>query len=181
MHLLSGNPICKNSNAQNASKYCGPEKDKAVQDLTSSTVCHVQSCPFDDFYEYAPNSPVPCYCAAPLRIGYRLKSPSFSYFSPYRSSFEHYITDSLKLHLYQLSVDSVAWEEGPRLRMYLKLFPSYNDSRSNVFNVSEVRRISGQFTSWRFPRTDFFGPYELLNFTLRGPYENCKFLKLNTL
>ncbi|BAT83876.1 hypothetical protein LR48_Vigan503s000800 [Vigna angularis] len=169
---LSGNPICKNSNAQSASKYCGPEEDKAVQDLTSSTVCHVQSCPFDDFYEYAPNSPVPCYCAAPLRIGYRLKSPSFSYFAPYRSSFEHYITDSLKLHLYQLSVDSVAWEEGPRLRMYLKLFPSYNDSRSNVFNVSEVRRISRLFSSWRFPRTDFFGPYELLNFTLLGPYEN---------
>jgi len=60
--------------------------------------------------------------------------------------------------------------------MYLKLFPSYNDSRSNVFNESEVRRISSLFTSWRFPRTDFFGPYELLNFTLLGPYENSKFL-----
>ncbi|QCE12136.1 probable LRR receptor-like serine/threonine-protein kinase At1g06840 [Vigna unguiculata] len=169
---LSGNPICKNSNTQSVGQYCGPEEDKAAQDSTNSTVCPVQSCPFNDFYEYAPNSPVPCYCAAPLRIGYRLKSPSFSYFAPYRSSFEHYITDSLKLHLYQLSVDSVAWEEGPRLRMYLKLFPSYNDSRSNVFNESEVRRISSLFTSWRFPRTDFFGPYELLNFTLLGPYEN---------
>ncbi|ESW12039.1 hypothetical protein PHAVU_008G079800 [Phaseolus vulgaris] len=169
---LSGNPICKNSNTQNVGQYCGPEGDKAAQDLTNSTLCPVQSCPVNEFYEYAPSSPVPCFCAAPLRIGYRLKSPSFSYFDPYRSRFEHYITDSLKLHLYQLSVDSVAWEKGPRLRMYLKLFPSYNDSRSNVFNVSEVLRISSIFTSWRFPRTDFFGPYELLNFTLLGPYEN---------
>ncbi|KAL9315162.1 hypothetical protein ACSQ67_016163 [Phaseolus vulgaris] len=169
---LSGNPICKNSNTQNVVQYCGSEGDKAAQDLTNSTLCPVQSCPVNEFYEYAPSSPVPCFCAAPLRIGYRLKSPSFSYFDPYRSRFEHYITDSLKLHLYQLSVDSVAWEKGPRLRMYLKLFPSYNDSLSNVFNVSEVLRISSIFTSWRFPRTDFFGPYELLNFTLLGPYEN---------
>ncbi|CAJ1813022.1 unnamed protein product [Sphenostylis stenocarpa] len=169
---LSGNPICENSNTQSVGQYCEPEAAEAAQTSTNSTVCPVQSCPVDDFYEYAPSSPVPCFCAAPLRIGYRLKSPSFSYFAPYRSSFEHYITDSLKLHLYQLSVESVAWEEGPRLRMYLKLFPSYNDSRSNVFNVSEVRRISNIFTSWQFPPSDFFGPYELLNFTLLGPYEN---------
>ncbi|TKY65642.1 LRR receptor serine/threonine-protein kinase [Spatholobus suberectus] len=168
---LSGNPICKNSNIQSIGQYCGPEGDKAAQDSTNSTtVCPVQSCPVDDFYEYAPSSPVRCFCAAPLRIGYRLKSPSFSYFPPYIASFEQYITKSLNLELYQLFIDSHAWEEGPRLRMYLKLFPSYNDSHSNTFNTSEVRRIKGIFTSWRFPRSDFFGPYELLNFTLLGPY-----------
>ncbi|KAL2958255.1 hypothetical protein AAZX31_18G198100 [Glycine max] len=170
---LSGNPICKNSNIQSIGQYCGPEADnKAAQDSTNSTFCPVQSCPVDDFYEYAPSSPVPCFCAAPLRIGYRLKSPSFSYFAPYRSSFEDYITRSLDLDLYQLSIDSVAWEEGPRLRMYLKLFPSYNDSGSSMFNESEVHRIKGIYSSWHFPRTDFFGPYELLNFTLLGPYAN---------
>ncbi|KAH1199550.1 putative LRR receptor-like serine/threonine-protein kinase [Glycine max] len=170
---LSGNPICKNSNIQSIGQYCGPEADnKAAQDSTLSTFCPVQSCPVDDFYEYAPSSPVPCFCAAPLRIGYRLKSPSFSYFAPYRSSFEDYITRSLDLDLYQLSIDSVAWEEGPRLRMYLKLFPSYNDSGSSMFNESEVHRIKGIYSSWHFPRTDFFGPYELLNFTLLGPYAN---------
>ncbi|KAG5008409.1 hypothetical protein JHK85_026951 [Glycine max] len=169
---LSGNPVCNNSNIQSIGQYCGPEADKAAQDSTNSTVCPVQSCPVDFFYEYAPSSPVPCFCAAPLRIGYRLKSPSFSYFAPYRTSFEDYITRSLDLDLYQLSIDSVAWEEGPRLRMYLKLFPSYNDSRSNMFNESEVRRIKGIYSSWHFPRTDFFGPCELLNFTLLGPYAN---------
>ncbi|TKY65644.1 LRR receptor serine/threonine-protein kinase [Spatholobus suberectus] len=55
--------------------------------------------------------------------------------------------------------------------MYLKLFPSY-DSYSNMFNASEVYRIKTMFTSWQFPPNHFFGPYELLNFTLLGPYAN---------
>ncbi|XP_027353509.1 probable LRR receptor-like serine/threonine-protein kinase At1g06840 isoform X2 [Abrus precatorius] len=170
---LSGNPICKNSSVQGIRQYCGPEGGEATQDSTNSKPsCQVQSCPTDNFYEYAPSSPVPCFCAAPLRIGYRLKSPSFSYFPPYQTSFENYITESLNLDLYQLSIDSVAWEEGPRLRMYLKLFPAYNDSNSNMFNTSEVRRIKGLFTSWQFARNDLFGPYELMNFTLLGPYAN---------
>ncbi|KAK7294904.1 hypothetical protein RJT34_17803 [Clitoria ternatea] len=167
---LSGNPICKNSNIQSIGQYCGPEGDEAAQDSTNSTGCPLQSCPTDNYYEYDPSSPFHCFCAAPLRIGYRLKSPSFSYFPPYVNRFEHYITESLNLNLYQLSIDTYAWEEGPRLRMNLKLFPSYNASRSNMFNTSEVRRIKGIFTSWQFPSTDFFGPYELLNFTLLGPY-----------
>nr|AMM42782.1 LRR-RLK [Vernicia fordii] len=31
------------------------------------------------------------------------------------------------------------------------------------------------FTSWNFPPTDFFGPYELLNFTLLGPYSQLSY------
>ncbi|KAL2330499.1 hypothetical protein Fmac_018080 [Flemingia macrophylla] len=170
---LSGNPICNNSDTHSIGQYCGPKEEKAEQDSTNSTTgCPTQACPTDHSYEYAPSSSVRCFCAAPLRIGYRLKSPSFSYFPPYITSFEHYIVESLNFHLDQLSIDSYAWEEGPRLRMYLKLFPHYNDSHSNMFNTSEVRRIKDVFSSWHFPRTDFFGPYELLNFTLLGPYEN---------
>lgn len=122
------------------------------------------------FFEYVPDYPVPCYCAAPIRIGYRLKSPSFFYFRPYYQEFKVYLTTSLNLDVSQLSIDSFFWEEGPRLRMYLKLFPIYNSNRSHTFNMSEIQRIRGVFTSWHFPRTDFFGPYELLNFTLLGPY-----------
>nr|XP_027188753.1 probable LRR receptor-like serine/threonine-protein kinase At1g06840 isoform X2 [Cicer arietinum] len=170
---LSGNPVCKNSNIQRIGQYCALERDELDEEFANSTtVCHKQSCPVDNFFEYAPKSPIPCFCAAPLRIGYRLKSPSFSYFPPYITHFETYITDSLNLSFYQLSIDSYDWEEGPRLRIYLKLFPSYNDSHSNTFNTSEVRRILSIFTSWRFPRTDLFGPYELLNVTLLGPYAN---------
>ncbi|XP_057435438.1 probable LRR receptor-like serine/threonine-protein kinase At1g06840 isoform X2 [Lotus japonicus] len=167
---LSGNPVCKDSNIQSIDQYCGHEGDEVDINSNSKIECQVQSCPLDNFYEYAPSSPVPCFCAAPLRIGYRLKSPSFSFFPPYITDFESYMTESLDLNIYQLSIDSYAWEEGPRLNMHLKFFPSYNDSESNTFNASEVHRIGDMFTSWHFPRTDFFGPYELLNFTLLGPY-----------
>lgn len=153
--------------------------DKGLANL--ETACPIQACPVDQFFEYAPSSPVPCFCAAPLGIGYRLKSPSFSYFPPHITQFKSYITEHLNLHIYQLSIDSYAWEEGPRLRMYLKFFPSYNDSHSNTFNTSEVLRINSIFSSWRFPRTDIFGPYELMNVTLLGPYANCKFRNLTIL
>ncbi|KAF7825395.1 putative LRR receptor-like serine/threonine-protein kinase [Senna tora] len=166
---LAGNPVCKNSNVQNIGQYCGPvEQDADDNSTNSKDVCNRQSCPLDGSYEYVPASPVPCFCAAPLRIGYRLKSPSFSYFPPYITPFELYVTQSLNLELYQLSIDSYAWEDGPRLRMYLKIFPL----NSSVFNTSEVQRIIGIFSSWEFPRTDFFGPYELMNVTLLGPYKN---------
>lgn len=139
----------------------------------SKMECRSQSCPMG--YEYVPASPVPCFCAAPLRIGYRLKSPSFSYFPPYIRPFEVYLTSSLNFSLYQLYIDTYVWDKGPRLRMYLKLFPSVNSTPSNTFNESEVRRIRDIYASWSFRGSDFFGPYELLNFTLLGPYANIDF------
>ncbi|KAJ4704197.1 Protein kinase-like protein [Melia azedarach] len=173
---LGGNPICTSANIPNIGPFCESEAgdDGTPTDSKNSIKsCPIQACPVDNFYEYVPASPEPCFCAAPLRIGYRLKSPSFSYFPPYLLPFEEYLTDSLNLELYQLSIHSVAWEKGPRLRMYLKLFPTLN--QSSKFNASEVQRIRGRFTSWNFPRTDLFGPYELLNFTLLGPYSNINF------
>ncbi|KAK9920196.1 hypothetical protein M0R45_028755 [Rubus argutus] len=56
--------------------------------------------------------------------------------------------------------------------MKLKFSPVYGDSHPYMFNASEVLRIRGIFTSWEFPQNDFFGPYDLLNFTLLGPYSN---------
>ncbi|CAL2268750.1 unnamed protein product [Prunus armeniaca] len=106
--------------------------------------CPSQACPIDNFYEYVPSSP----------------------------KFEIYFTRSLDLSLYQLSIDSFVWQEGPRLRMHLKLFPVFINPHSNTFNFSEVHRIRRILTSFEIPLTDFFGPYELLNFTLLGPYSN---------
>ncbi|KAJ6765365.1 LEUCINE-RICH REPEAT-CONTAINING PROTEIN-RELATED [Salix purpurea] len=142
---LGGNPICDNANIANITQFCGYEAggDRTTERST-------------EFYNDM--------------IGYRLKSPSFSYFDPYVFSFESYVTSALKLNPYQLSIDSYFWEEGPRLRMHLKIFPPANNMHSSTFNVSEVLRIRGIFTSWHFPGDDLFGPYELLNFTLVGPY-----------
>ncbi|KAK3200687.1 hypothetical protein Dsin_024102 [Dipteronia sinensis] len=169
---LGGNPICTKANTPNVSRFCGSETggDGNLTNLTNSTICPIAACPVENFFEYVPASPVPCFCASPLRIGYRLKSPSFSYFPPYIYSFEEYLTRTLNLDLHQLLIDSFVWEKGPRLRMHLKLFPTANYVHSNTFNASEVQRITARFTSWRFPGDDLFGPYELLNFTLLGPY-----------
>ncbi|CAB4284818.1 unnamed protein product [Prunus armeniaca] len=174
---LEGNPICKNASIQNVGQFCQSEAggDGIPDGSTNSTqtmTCPSQACPIDNFYEYVPSSPVPCFCASPIIVEYRLKSPSFSYFPPYSQKFEIYLTRSLDLSLYQLSIDSFFWQEGPRLRMHLKLFPMFINPHSNTFNFSEVHRIRGVLTSWELPLTDFFGPYELLNFTLLGPYSN---------
>ncbi|XP_034913761.1 probable LRR receptor-like serine/threonine-protein kinase At1g06840 [Populus alba] len=175
---LGGNPICKSANIANITQFCGSEAGgdrNAERSRKSTMTCPVQACPIDNFFEYVPASPLPCFCASPLKVGYRLKSPSFSYFDPYVLPFESYVTSSLNLNPYQLAIDSYFWEEGPRLRMYLKLFPPANNMHSSKFNVSEVQRIRGIFTSWQFPGDNLFGPYELLNFTLVGPYAGMQF------
>ncbi|PHU07399.1 putative LRR receptor-like serine/threonine-protein kinase [Capsicum chinense] len=167
---FQGNPICSDTSITNIEKYCGPDNgaDDELSNLTNpSDICPIQACPTDNYFEFVPALPELCFCASPLRIGYRLKSPSISYFDPYRQLFESYVTSSLDLDLYQLWVESYFWEKGPRLRMHLKLFPVVGVS---TFNQSEILRISEIFASWDFPRSDLFGPYELLNFTLLGPY-----------
>lgn len=153
----------------NLVQFCGTQTQyiSHIQSSeNSNATCPVQSCP----YEYAPSSPLSCFCAAPLLVGYRLKSPGFTDFRPYKSQFEVYLTNGLDLEIFQLYIDSFIWEEGPRLKMYLKFFPVF-DNTSHVFNKSEVMRIRSMFTGWKIPDSDIFGPYELLNFTLWGPYE----------
>lgn len=176
---LRGNPVCTSANNPGIGPLCGYDTkvDEMPTNTTNSTVvCPIQSCPRDNFFEYVPVSPIPCFCAAPIRIGYRLKSPSFSYFPPHLYSFEDYLTKALELELYQLSIDSFMWEKGPRLRMYLKLFPMVDKAHSSTFNTSEVQRIRKRFTTWDFSGNDFYGPYELLNFTLLGPYSTRMYL-----
>ncbi|GMY10412.1 probable LRR receptor-like serine/threonine-protein kinase At1g06840 isoform X2, partial [Fagus crenata] len=129
----------------------------------TTSVCPAQGCPPP--YEYSPTSPVACFCALPLFVGYRLKSPGFSDFPPFRDTFQENLTTHLKLFLYQLHIDSLAWEEGHRLRMDLKFFPVSDDVNSaQVFNDSEVQRIFSIFASWHIQNSDLFGPYELLGF-----------------
>ncbi|KAK8573124.1 hypothetical protein V6N13_099939 [Hibiscus sabdariffa] len=162
---LEDNPVCQNASLVNISLFCGSQSRKDEMLPNSKGECQNLSCP--KFYEYVPASPIPCHCAAPLRIGYRLKSPSFSYFAPYFQPFGVYLTSSLNFSLYQLSIDTHVWEER-RLRVYLMLFPNVN--HSNTFDGSEVQRIRDIYASWAFDGSDLFGPYELLNFTLEGPY-----------
>ncbi|CAN6467568.1 unnamed protein product [Victoria cruziana] len=173
---LRGNPLCSNANQLNITQFCAPQPDNNVEPSggtsNSTNVCPVQACPTQNFYEYVPLSPISCFCASPIKVGYRLKSPGISVFPPYVSSFSIYLTTSLNLDFDQLYIDSFTWEEGPRLKMYLKLFPMVKDTHSNqTFNLTEILRLRGMFTSWAMDDSPIFGPYELLNFTLEGPYE----------
>ncbi|XP_043697922.1 probable LRR receptor-like serine/threonine-protein kinase At1g06840 isoform X2 [Telopea speciosissima] len=170
---LQGNPICMGrmaSNQVNLVQFCGSLSgvNNADTNSTSNTAdCRIQSCPENEGYEYVPAAPLLCSCAAPLWVGYRLKSPGFSDFRPYKIMFDEYMSSGLNLALYQVVIDTFIWEEGPRLKMNLKLFPV-----NYTFNTSEIKRIRGMFTGWKIPDSDIFGPYELLNFTLLGPYKN---------
>ncbi|KAK7831629.1 putative lrr receptor-like serine/threonine-protein kinase [Quercus suber] len=170
--VLQGNPLCSNSSL---SYFCGfePGDENISQNSTDTTsVCQAQGnqCapPFE--YSNSPTAPVSCFCAAPLFVGYRLKSPGFSDFRPHKDEFEEYLTSGLKLFLYQLYIDSFTWEQGPRLRIDLKLFPVYDDISATKFNMSEVHRIFSMFTSWNISDEDLFGPYELISFPLLGFY-----------
>ncbi|CAN0876890.1 Probable LRR receptor-like serine/threonine-protein kinase At1g06840 [Linum grandiflorum] len=168
---LQGNPACSNSSLV---KFCGtPVTDLDKPNSTNSTsVCPIQACPPP--FEYSPTSSTSCFCAAPLIIGYRLKSPGFFDFRPYKGAFEWYLTDGLSLQLSQLDLNEFSWEKGPRIRMHLKIFPVYNpnSNTSHIFNNSEARRIVSMFTGWNIPDSEIFGPYELLYLTLLDPYRN---------
>ncbi|KAJ7964334.1 GPCR kinase [Quillaja saponaria] len=168
---LRGNPLCTNANLI---QFCQFENanNKSMGSTNSTHICQTQSCPPP--YEYSPKSLVDCFCAAPLLVGYRLKSPGFSDFRPYQIRFEEYLTSGLKVFTDQLYIDSFTWQQGPRLGMYLKLFPIYdvNNNRSHTFSRSEVRRIRSMFTGWEIPDSGVFGPYELIEFTLLDPYKD---------
>lgn len=169
--------MCDNSTL---AQFCGSEgadDNTTLNSPNSSAGCPNQSCPLG--YEYSENSPVSCFCAAPLLVKYRLKSPGFSDFPPYQSTFEEYLSSGLKLNLYQLEIAFLQWEKGPRLEMDLKIFPVYevDNQTSHIFNRTERLRIMGMFTSWTIPDRDLFGPYELLGFTLLQPYQEGLSLK----
>ncbi|XP_068668689.1 probable LRR receptor-like serine/threonine-protein kinase At1g06840 isoform X2 [Aristolochia californica] len=172
--MLQGNPVCSSSNFLNIGQFCRSQDAEDRPDLTNpENTCPTLGCPTDQNFEYVPKSPAPCFCVAPIRVGYRLKSPGLSSFPSYVVPFEEYLTSGLKLNLYQLKINSYLWEEGPRLKMSLNLYPRFFNNSGNisrVFNDSELLRIRGMFTGWNIPDSDIFGPYELLNFTLLPPY-----------
>ncbi|TVU06801.1 hypothetical protein EJB05_46836 [Eragrostis curvula] len=166
--LLSGNPVCTDQNQQNISQYCQTMAVVVPGGSTNnSTLC--QPCSTDLPYENIPMSPIPCLCAIPLYVDYRLKSPGFWDFVPYKFQFQQYLSSGLTLSSYQLEVSTFMWEEGPRLKMNLKLFPN----NTALFNASEVLRLRGLFTGWLIPDSDIFGPYELIDFD-PGWYNNEK-------
>ncbi|XP_022735685.1 probable LRR receptor-like serine/threonine-protein kinase At5g37450 isoform X3 [Durio zibethinus] len=175
---LQGNPVCTLANQLNIAQFCRITlgNDDFVSGNGSSSnyndSCLPQSCPLGDNYDYVPESPDPCFCAAPLGVTLRLKSPTISDFRPYIYSYKMFITSNLSLDLYQLFVESFIWQTGPRLLLYLKFFPQYQYSnKTHKFNDTEVQQIEDMIATLSIPPDDIFGSYELLSFTL-GLYSN---------
>ncbi|XP_065847821.1 probable LRR receptor-like serine/threonine-protein kinase At1g06840 isoform X2 [Euphorbia lathyris] len=166
---LQGNPACSNSSLID---FCGTVKEDFDNETLTDTskICPAPGCPYP--YIYSPTS-TECFCSVPIVVGYRLKSPGFSHFQGYKFAFEEYLSSGLKLEFDQLYIETFQWEEGPRLKMHLELFPVYVPNSTHLFNTSELRRILNMFTGWNIPDSDIFGPYELLYFDLLGPYENA--------
>ncbi|XP_017429595.2 probable LRR receptor-like serine/threonine-protein kinase At1g06840 isoform X1 [Vigna angularis] len=161
---LEGNPMCSNNNT--LAQFCGSKTDSSVNG-NFSVSCPTQACPPP--YEYT----VDCFCAAPLLVNYRLKSPGFSDFRTYMNAFESMMSRGLKIRIDQFYIQKFEWEEGPRLGMHLKLFPLYVDNNSShVFNTSEVLRLRNSFLDFDLPTNDLFGPFELLDFILLDPYRD---------
>ncbi|KAK4794360.1 hypothetical protein SAY86_012354 [Trapa natans] len=169
--LLEGNPVCRRANELDITRYCG-NQTQTREDLpnTSNRTCpSVNLCPVSGGYEYVPDSPDGCICSAPLGVGFLLRSPGISDFPPYFEMFRHYITSNLQLDLYQLQISTpFVWEKGPRLRLFLKLFPLYTEDQ---FNETALQDLVDKLATYTIPGNDTFGPYDLLNFTLSGPYE----------
>ncbi|KAM0825737.1 hypothetical protein ACQ4PT_069345 [Festuca glaucescens] len=164
--MLSGNPVCGNSNGTPIDNLCQPQSvNQQTSKQIQGTSLNCSPCPTDKNYEYNPSSPIPCFCAVPLGVGLRLKSPGITDFYPYEGAFGADVTSLLELFVYQLHIEHYIWEVGPRLNMHLKLFPS----NTSLFNISEVVRLRHVLAGWEITLLDLFGPYELLNFTL-GSY-----------
>ncbi|KAL5550411.1 hypothetical protein UlMin_000587 [Ulmus minor] len=173
--MLQGNHVCQKANELSIVKFCqlgdGDFVDAPRNSSNSSAECPPHACPTASFFEYVPESPQPCFCAAPIRIWMLLRSPSMSEFRPYINQFKEYITFTLHMELYQLVVDRFTWEEGHRLRILLKFFPRFVNN-TDKFNASELQNINDQIATFAFPLNNTFGPYDFLNFILLGPYEN---------
>ncbi|OMP09234.1 hypothetical protein COLO4_05673 [Corchorus olitorius] len=170
---LDGNPICTSANLLNKTLFCTiNEAPGSVDDFTpgssSNSNGNCPSCFTADFYELVPDAPVSCFCAVPLQVVLRLRSPTISDFVPYINFYREYVTSKLGLITYQLFVRSYEWEPGPRLRLYIKIFPPYSNYTGR-FNQSEVIRITGLIATFQIPTSDIYGPHEVIGFPF-GPY-----------
>lgn len=145
------------------------------------TNCTLQSCPSEGF-EYVPDSPASCFCSAPFGVWVRLRSPSFTNFGPFVTQFRSHFSSSLGMDLYQLVIPYYAWQTGPRLTLLLKFFPpSPNPNSPHNFSTDEIRNICTTFAQFLIPANDTFGPYDLLNFSVHGPYGNGMFSSFSQL
>ena len=94
-----------------------------------------------------------------------------SHFTPFIGQFKDYMTSKLEMDLYQLDVGNFIWQTDGKLLMFLKFFPP-NRTNFSKFSEGEIKNLASKFYSQKLPLFNLFGPYDLVNFTFIGPYEN---------
>jgi serine/threonine protein kinase len=149
---FAGNPmICDpNNNLTSQNPVCVPNFDPV-------------GTPYDDRVpvEIPPDT---CQTCRFITVGYRLKSPGFSVFDLYSQQFLAYLSSGLNLSHSQVVLQDYMWQQGPRLKMTIRLYPEGN----HTFNQSEFDRLYNTFAAWRIPDSDLFGPFEFLSFDPRS-------------
>lgn len=173
---LAGNPVCNVSSTRAfCESYNGGDTNVSALPAAVSLIagCTEATCSADQNQAlvYGLLITGSCFCAYPLRVGYRLKSPGFAYFAPYENMFQVYLSSGLNLLEYQVNVSDYTWEPGPRLAMDIKLFPN---NASHQFTDSEVQHLADTFANWKIPDNNTFGPYEVLFFDKLFPYNGSE-------
>ncbi|KAH7437087.1 hypothetical protein KP509_05G055600 [Ceratopteris richardii] len=178
---LFGNPVCNDTsvNQRLCTEYDGSILNISLPSAATSTDV---PCSSELTCDPSRNSELvyglyqlygQCRCAYPLHIGYRLKSPGFAIFPPYKDAFQEHLSSWLNFSLYQVNVSSFYWEAGPRLIMDLKLFP---DNSTTHFTETVVNDLYTKFTTWYVPDSDLFGPYDTTFFNRDFPYNGTQSL-----
>lgn len=166
MLRLHGNvAICNDSALAN---YCRDSLNmfipEGIKEEDTVATCQPSPCvPGEEVVPYLIIKKSICICAMPIAVGYRLKSPGFSFFMSYVTEYERWIAGSIRVAQGQVYVESFLKIPGPRFSTILKIFPSEGEE-PRVFNQTEVLRIYDDFSAWKLPKSTLFGPQELLFF-----------------
>lgn len=182
---LNGNPACSSIQLSKECNVSNLQLDiKDISDDTPSIIslpsgCSSDTCDPSENQELAYGvlkELGKCLCDHPLFVGYRLKSPEFTYFPPLENDFINYFSDGLRVFPYQVNISDFKVEPGPRLRMNIKLFPNYPLQK---FNDTEVLRLYSTLSDWSFSDSPIFGPTELLYFSIFYPYNLTSLMTSN--
>lgn len=164
VRLYGNEAICNNSALANpctsmsAGFFPEDKPNKSVAQCGSST-CVL---PAEPVPSAAENRNI-CFCATPIIVGYRLKSPSFAFFTAYVTQYQDWIASGINLSTDQVHVESFFKMPGPRFESRLKIFPSW-ETGLHSFNENEIMTIYGIFSDWKLPANNLFGPQELRYF-----------------
>jgi len=125
------------------------------------------SCEYPALLVAADNST--CWCATPITVKIRLKSPSFTYFDDgYLTYFQGLAARALSISVYEVRVSNATRVPGLYSQdITLLVFPP---AKSASFNLTAYENLFTQFASWSVSAGEEW------SFSVVGPYDFLEFL-----